>query len=155
MEPDAAIPDGGRILVVDDEAVVADVLRRLLRKEVHRVEVASDAASARVLLESEATCDAVPLAVMLRVPDARQVLGAEGLRVLGWVGVRDPAVAVVMLPAFGSSENAVAARKLGAFASLTKPFKDAEVRHLVAQAVLTTRLRVENHDLRKALEERY
>src|SRR6185295_7681794 len=91
MEPGAAIPDGGRMLVIDDEAVVADVLRGLLRKEGHHVEVASDAASARSLLETDAAWDAVLLDVM----------------------------------------------------------------HLVAQAVLTTRLRVENHDLRRALEERY
>src|SRR5262245_3402156 len=106
MEP-GAISDGGRILVVDDEAVVAGVLRGLLRKEGHRVEVASDAASARVLLESDAAWDAVLLDVML--PDA------DGLHVLRWVREREPALAVVMITAFGSVENAVAAMKLGAF----------------------------------------
>src|SRR6185295_9429775 len=147
MEPGAAIPDGGRMLVIDDEAVVADVLRGLLRKEGHHVEVASDAASARSLLETDAAWDAVLLDVML--PDA------DGLHVLRWVREREQALAVVMITAFGSVENAVAAMKLGAFHYLTKPFKNDEVRHLVAQAVLTTRLRVENQDLRKALEERY
>jgi two-component system response regulator PilR (NtrC family) len=147
MEPAAEITSGGRILVVDDEVVVADVLRGLLRREGHRVEVASDAASARNLLESQPAWDAVLLDVML--PDA------DGLQVLRWVREREPALAVVMITAFGSVENAVAAMKAGAFHYLTKPFKNDEVRHLVAQAVLTTRLRVENHDLRKALEERY
>ena len=59
-----------------------------------------------------------------------------------------------MITAYGTVENAVAAMKAGAFHYVTKPFKNDEVRHLVAQAVQTTRLRRENKDLRKALEER-
>jgi two-component system response regulator PilR (NtrC family) len=147
MASGAEMSSGGRILVVDDEAVVADVLRGLLRREGHDVDVASDAASARSLIESNVSWDALLLDVML--PDA------DGLQVLRWVRERQPELAVVMITAFASVENAVAAMKLGAFHYLTKPFNNDEVRHLVTQAVLTTRLRLENQDLRKALEERY
>ena len=135
------------ILVIDDEPVVADVLRRLLGKEGYRIEVAPDAAAARVLLESDVPWGAALLDVML--PDA------DGLTVLRWIREHRPEIAVVMITAFGSVENAVAAMRLGALHYLPKPFKNDEVRLLVAQAVHTTRLRTENQDLRRALEQRH
>jgi DNA-binding NtrC family response regulator len=137
----------GRILIIDDEPVVADVLGTLLRKEGHDVQAAADAAAGRALIENGSPWDAILLDVML--PDA------DGLEVLRWIRARDSDVAVLMITAFGTVENAVAAMKLGAFHYLTKPFKNEEVRILVAQAVGTTRLRTENKDLKKALEQRY
>ncbi len=136
----------GRILVVDDEPVVGDVLRTVLNPEGHRIEIAVDAASGRAALESGGPWDALLLDVML--PDE------DGLDVLRWVRGSQPELAVVVITAFGSVENAVAAMKLGAFHYLTKPFRNDEVRLLVAQAVQTTRLRAENRNLRRALEQR-
>jgi two-component system response regulator PilR (NtrC family) len=136
----------GRVLVVDDEPVVVEVLRGLLGKEGFEVDVATDAATGRERIESE-DWDALLLDVML--PDA------DGMQVLGWVREHSPDLAVVMITAFGSVESAVAAMKSGAFHYLNKPFNNDEVRHLVARAVQTTRLRLENRDLRRALEDRY
>ena len=136
----------GRVLVIDDEPVVADVLRGLLGKEGFDVEVASTAGEGRNLLEAD-QWDALLLDLML--PDA------DGLDVLRWARDRKPDLAVVMITAYGTVENAVAAMKSGAFHYVTKPFKNDEVRHLVARAVQTTRLHRENEDLRRALEERY
>jgi two-component system response regulator PilR (NtrC family) len=135
-----------RVLVVDDEPVVLDVLRNLLNKEGYAVDAATDAATGRALLE-EGSWDAVLLDLML--PDA------DGLQVLRWIRERQPELAVVMITAFGTVENAVAAMKLGAFHYVTKPFKNDEVRALLRQAVQTTRLRRENKDLKKLLEERF
>ncbi|ANM29296.1 hypothetical protein ABI59_06375 [Acidobacteria bacterium Mor1] len=149
--PAAALLDDdvttGRILVIDDEPVVRDVLQTVLDKQGYRVEVASDAATGRQLLDSETPWDAVLIDVML--PDA------DGLEVLRFVKEHQPGVAAVMITAFGSVENAVAAMKLGAFHYLTKPFKNDEVRALVAHAVQATRLRRENESLKKALEQRH
>jgi len=147
MAPETADALRGRILIVDDEPVVTDVLGTLLRKEGHEVFAASDAGTGRALLESQGPWDAVLLDVML--PDA------NGLDVLRWIRERDADTAVLMLTAFGTVENAVTAMKLGAFHYLTKPFKNEEVRLLVAQAVRTTRLRTENKDLKRELEQRY
>ncbi len=141
----AAAP--GRILIVDDEPVVTDVLGALLRRERHDVSVAQDAAHGRGLFESDGPWDAVLVDVML--PDA------NGLDVLRWIRDRDSDTAVLMITAFGTVESAVTAMKLGAFHYLTKPFKNEEVRLLVAQAVRTTRLRTENKDLKRELEQRY
>jgi DNA-binding NtrC family response regulator len=147
MASESAYAVHGRILIVDDEPVVADVLGTLLRKEGHDVATAADGATGRGLIEAGGPWDAILLDVML--PDA------NGLDVLRWIRDRDPDVAVLMITAFGTVENAVTAMKLGAFHYLTKPFKNEEVRHLVAQAARTTRLRTENKDLKRELEQRY
>ena len=145
--PPALGASSGRILIIDDEPVVADVLGTLLRKEGHEVVVAQDAATGRREVESGVPFDAVLLDVML--PDA------DGLDVLRWFHERQPDTAVLMITAFGTVENAVTAMKLGAFHYLTKPFKNEEVRALVGQALRTSQLAAEVKDLRRALEERH
>ncbi len=147
MAPEPVDPIRGRFLIVDDEPVVADVLGALLRKEGHEVVAAPDAATGRGLLESGGPWDAVLLDVML--PDA------DGLDVLRFIRDRDADMAVMMITAFGTVENAVTAMKLGAFHYLTKPFKNEEVRLLAAQALRTTRLRNENKNLKAELESRH
>jgi len=131
---------------VDDEPVVAEVLTGVLGRDGYRVEVAPDAATGRLLLEAREDWDAVLLDVML--PDA------DGLAVLRWLREHDPDLSVVVVTAFGTVDNAVAAMKAGAFHYLTKPFHNEEVRLLVSQATQTTRLRRENKTLRRALEQR-
>jgi two-component system response regulator PilR (NtrC family) len=143
-QPDSVEP--ARIVVIDDEPVVADVLRSVLGRDGHEIHVAADAATGRALLEYDGPWDVCLVDVML--PDA------DGLEVLRWVRERQPATAVVMITAFGSVQNAVAAMKLGAFHYLTKPFNNDEVRLLVSKAAQTARLQMENKDLRLALEQR-
>jgi len=134
-----------RVLVVDDEPVVVDVLRDVLGRDGHEVEVAPDGVTGRGLL-ARARWDALLLDVML--PDV------DGLEMLSWVREHDPDLAVVVITAFGTVEHAVLAMKSGAFHYVTKPFRNDEVRHLVNRAIQTTRLRLENKNLRRALEER-
>jgi DNA-binding NtrC family response regulator len=146
MAPESADVLHGRILVVDDEPVVADVLGTLLRKQGHEFVAAQDASSGRALIETDGPWDAILIDVML--PDA------NGLDVLRWIRDRDPDTAVLMITAFGTVENAVNAMKLGAFHYLTKPFKNDEVRILVERAMRTTRLRTENKNLKRELAQR-
>jgi DNA-binding NtrC family response regulator len=137
----------GRILVIDDEPVVVDVLRGVLGKQGHAIDAAGSAAACRELLEASRAWELLLLDVML--PDA------HGIDVLRWVHDRQPELAVVMITAHGTIEDAVAAMKAGAFHYVTKPFSNDEVRLIARQAVQTTRLRRENRDLRRALEDRY
>jgi two-component system response regulator PilR (NtrC family) len=137
----------GRVLILDDEPVIQDVLRSLLEKSGYEVTVLGDASSARKLLLKDDDWDVFLLDFMLT--------DGDGMEVLKYSRKLHPELAVVMITAFGTVENAVSAMKLGAFHYLTKPFKNEEVRHLVAQAARTSRLRRENRDLRKALEEKY
>jgi DNA-binding NtrC family response regulator len=146
MDPSAELAEAGRILVIDDEPVVIDVLRSLLEKQGFSVTEALDARAGRACIESTGDWDVVLLDLML--PDA------DGLEILRWVREVRPDLSVVMITAHGTIENAVAAMKAGAFHYVTKPFKNEDVRWLVRQAAATTRLRRENQDLRKALDER-
>jgi DNA-binding NtrC family response regulator len=143
----ADLADNGRarVLVVDDEPVVADVLRDVLGKDGHEVVVAPDGSTGRSLL-GRARWDVLLLDVML--PDV------DGLEMLSWVREHDPDLAVVVITAFGTVEHAVLAMKSGAFHYVTKPFRNDEVRHLVGRAIQTTRLHLENKHLRRALEGR-
>ncbi len=136
----------GRVLVVDDEPVVVDVLRNVLGKQGYQVEVVGDAASFRDVIADEGDFDLLLLDLML--PDA------NGMQVLQWVREHRPELAVVMITAHGTIETAVEAMKSGAFHYVTKPFKNDEVRLIVSQAVQTTRLRRENRSLKQALEDR-
>ena len=136
-----------RVLVIDDEPVVVDVLRSVLGVEGHHVEAGADAACCRRLVEADAAWDLLLLDVML--PDA------DGIEVLEWVRSKRPELAVVMITAHGTIENAVRAMRSGAFHYVTKPFRNEEVRMIVAQAVQTTRLRRENQSLRELLDEEH
>lgn len=136
-----------RVLVIDDEPVVVDVLQTLLARDGYEVQSAGDAAEGRRLIESGERWDLLLLDVML--PDA------DGMEVLNWVREAAPELAVVMITAHGTIADAVTAMRVGAFHYVTKPFNNEEVRLLVAKAVQTTRLRRENQHLRQALDDQY
>ncbi len=140
-------PAGARVLVIDDEPVVVDVLRTLLGQQGCVVEDGADAAACRRLIDGGTEWDLLLLDVML--PDA------NGLQVLEWVREARPELAVVMITAHGTIEDAVQAMRTGAFHYVSKPFKNDEVRSIVSQAVQTTRLRRENHELRQALDDQH
>lgn len=136
----------GRVLVVDDEEVVQDVLGRLLTRGGYSPAIVSSGEEALDRLAHE-RFDAVLLDLMLP--------GRDGMSVLGESLERYPGLPVLMMTAFSSVAGAVEAMKLGAFHYLPKPFKNEEVLNLVSQAISQSRLREENQQLRKALLERH
>jgi DNA-binding NtrC family response regulator len=137
----------GRILVIDDEPVIMDVLDGVLGTEGYDLDFAADAATGREKLGSAENWDLILLDMML--PDA------DGLEVLSWIRESQPDVAVVMITAYGTVENAVAAMQAGAFHYITKPFQNEEVRLLVKKAIQHTHLRKENTDLKRVLGTRF
>ncbi|MFQ5767478.1 MAG: sigma-54-dependent transcriptional regulator [Acidobacteriota bacterium] len=131
-----------RILIIDDEPVLQDVLQRLLKRAGHISRAASSAADGRALLRDWHP-DLLILDVML--PDG------HGLEILRSVKENDPDQQVIMMTAYGSVNDAVAAMKEGAFHYLTKPFSNDEVLLVVQKALDTRRLRQENRRLRSLL----
>ena len=87
MPTQDASADHGRILVIDDEPVVADVLHEVLARDGYEIRIAEDAYTGRQELES-AGWDALLLDVML--PDE------NGMDLLRWVRERSPDLAVVI-----------------------------------------------------------
>jgi two-component system response regulator PilR (NtrC family) len=130
------------VLVVDDEEVIRDVLSSLLLREGHRVREAATAAAALAAAEDE-VFDVILLDMML--PDR------PGLEVLREIKRRDPAAVVVVVTAYSSIENAIAAMREGAFHYIPKPFQNEEVILTVRKGAEQRRLADENRRLRDEL----
>jgi DNA-binding response OmpR family regulator len=125
----------GRVLVVDDEAIVRDVLTRYLEKEGFRVDAAPDGEAA-LALAARSRPDVVILDLMLPKVDGLEVL--RRLRELG-------DVPVVMLTAKGEEVDRVVGLELGADDYVAKPFSPREVVARI-RAVLRRGERAAAHD---------
>jgi DNA-binding NtrC family response regulator len=136
----------GRVLVVDDEEIVREVLETLLRGEDYEVDLAENGPQALARIR-ETDYAVVLLDLMMPEMDGFQVL--EELRRLA-----SPPMALI-LTAFGSIDRAVRATKLGAFDFITKPFKNDEIVLAVKNAAEHHRLQQENSRLKQSLRERY
>ncbi|HEX8603630.1 MAG TPA: sigma-54 dependent transcriptional regulator [Pseudoduganella sp.] len=115
-----------RVLVVDDEDDLRELLEITLLKMGLDVDGAADLAQARALLAAH---DHDLVLTDMRLPDG---LGLELVREIAAAG-RDLPVAVVT--AFGSAENAVVALKAGAFDYITKPVQLDQLRLMVQSAL--------------------
>lgn len=131
-----------RILIVDDEPVMQDVLGTLLRREGFQVTQAANAAEA-LRQADEHDFDLVLLDLML--PDR------PGLEVLTELKQRDPELVVVVITAYSSVETAIVAMREGAFHYIPKPFKNQEVVLTIRKGLEQRRLRTENRALRQQL----
>src|SRR6266545_2810762 len=132
-----------RILVVDDEKSMRDLLSITLEKEGYDVLTAAGGEPAIEALHRESV-DAV--ITDLRMPKV------DGLQVLRAAKEISPDTTVIMITAVASTESAVEAMKLGAYDYITKPFKLDEVNLIVRNALERKRLRDENLYLRRQLE---
>src|SRR5574341_714189 len=132
-----------RILVVDDEKSMRDLLSITLDKEGYDVLTAAGGEPAIEALHRESV-DAV--ITDLRMPKV------DGLQVLRVAKEISPDTAVIVITAVASTETAVEAMKLGAYDYITKPFKLDEVNLIVRNALERKRLRDENLYLRRQLE---
>ena len=132
-----------KVLIVDDEPVVREVLRTVLSRAGYGTSEAATAAEGLALFADPAV-DLVLLDLML--PDR------PGLSILPEMRDRRPDVPVVVVTAYSSVESAIAAMKEGAFHYVPKPFRNEEVVHVVAQALEKKRLVAENRALKARLD---
>ena len=136
----------GCVLVVDDEEVMRDVLKTLLEEDGYSVVLVSTGKEAREKI-TDSSFDLVLLDLML--PDD------NGLVVMQDLQRSDPHLAIVIITAFGSVEQAVKATRLGAFDFITKPFKNDELLLAVGNGIQRRRLTLENLQLKASFKERY
>ncbi|WP_348943910.1 sigma-54 dependent transcriptional regulator [Chitinibacter sp. FCG-7] len=115
-----------RVLVVDDEADLADLLELTLLKMGLDVVKANGVAVARTLLDSQR--------FDLCLSDMRMADG-EGLELVQHIHARKLDVPIAILTAYGSTNNAIAALKAGAFDYLAKPVSLEQLRTLVRSAL--------------------
>src|ERR1700704_4806375 len=131
------------LLVIDDEEIMREILETLLAREGYSVRLASTGAEG-VELARSVPFDAAIVDVMMP--------GMDGMAVLQELKKIDDELPVLMITAFASVENAIAAMKRGAFDYITKPFKNDEVLVVVRNAVERRQLIAENTALRQNLQ---
>ena len=138
-------PDGApkpRILVVDDEPSMRDMLRIVLRRDGFEVLIADSGRQALEMLKRE------PVDLLLsdiRMPDVNGVDVLRGAKEIN----RD--IVAIMMTAFASTDTAVEAMRLGAVDYFTKPFSMDELRLKVRRHLEASRLIQENVLLKRAL----
>ena len=118
--------DLSRVLVVDDEADIRELLDLTLARMGLSVDCAGSVAEAKSLLEREryGLC-----LTDMRLPDG------EGLEIVSLIGAAYGETPVAVITAFGNADNAVAALKAGAFDYLAKPVALNQLRTLVKSAL--------------------
>ena len=114
--------DAKRILIVDDEPLLRDFLQEILARKHYTVAVAGDGEEALSLLENE------EYALVFTDWRMGKMDGVSLLRAARRVS---PSTRFVIMTAYATVENAVAAMKLGACDYLTKPFSGEQVERLV------------------------
>jgi len=122
-EPAAQVPAARRrLLVVDDDADICDLLRDRLESEGFHVDTAADGRTALRIL-AETPVDGVLLDIAL--PEV------DGFEVLRQLRPQQPALPVVMMTAVEALDRAMAAVEAGAQGYLLKPFDAARLRQIV------------------------
>jgi response regulator RpfG family c-di-GMP phosphodiesterase len=134
--------DAARILVVDDERVIREILAEFLTLEGFSVNTVEDGEKAL----TELRLNPYDLLITdLKMPRL------SGLQLLEKIEAERLGVLTVLMTGFGTVETAIEAMKKGAYDYLLKPFKVEEVIHVVERALYRQRLQTENIRLREAL----
>ncbi len=140
--PQAADRRPPRILVVDDERSMRELLAIVLRREGYEVLLADNGRSAIDLLEREP----VDLLISdIKMPDL------SGVDVLRAAKKIDQDILGIMITAFASTETAVEAMRLGACDYLSKPFDIDLLKMKVREKIENRQLRQENLLLKRTL----
>ena len=132
-----------KILVVDDDAAIREVLRIRLESWGYQVEQAADAGQARELVRSYNPELVISDVVM---PDV------SGLRLLRSLMADEPARTIVLMTAHGTVDIAVEAIKLGAHDFLTKPLDYSKLKAIVEAAESEVQLQQKSNRLTSKLE---
>ena len=144
-EPVVSQARKGSILVIDDEEIMREILEALLSREGYDVRLAANAAEGLDLARAMPFDAAI---VDMMMP------GMDGIATLDELKKADDDLPVLMITAFASVENAIAAMKRGAYDYITKPFKNEEVLVVLRNALAQRRLVAENRALRQNLQAR-
>ena len=135
-----------RILVVDDEEQMRDLLAKVLERKGYQVSVCGDGTQALAFLEREP--------VDLVITDVRMP-GLNGMEALRAIKELNSEIVVLIMTAFGSIDQAVQAVKEGAYDYINKPFKIDEILLTIEKALEERHLRHEVSTLRQELRTRY
>ncbi|MEE8164633.1 MAG: sigma-54 dependent transcriptional regulator, partial [Myxococcota bacterium] len=132
-----------KVLVVDDDKAMREMLAALLEDAGHVAEQAANADEAIERLRDE---DFDAVLSDIRMP------GQSGIEMLGEIRDLRPETPVILMTAFGSIDSAVEAMQAGAFDYVTKPFQRDAVLVSLERAFERRILQQENRQLRRAVD---
>jgi response regulator RpfG family c-di-GMP phosphodiesterase len=135
-------PETPRILVVDDEKVIREILADFLNMEGYVVHTVEDGAEALKELHRRS--------YNLVISDLKMP-NMGGLELIQNITEESLPVLTVIMTGFGTVETAIEAMKKGAYDYILKPFKVEEVVHIVQRGLDRQRLQHENIRLKDAL----
>ena len=116
----------GDILIVDDDARLRQSFEKLLAAEGHTVRTASNGEAALAAVRAQ-----LPDLVIMDV----RMPGMSGLEAFKAMHEIEPKLPVIIMTAFGTTETAIEATKLGAFEYVLKPFEIPDILALISQAL--------------------
>lgn len=114
------------ILVVDDEAVIREGMRRILGVAGYHVETS---ASGRVAIEKIQDQDFDVVITDLKMP------GMDGIEVLKTIRILQPDVPVIIITGYSTVDTAIEAMKNGAFDYIAKPFTSELITEKIQKAI--------------------
>src|SRR4051812_13550631 len=141
IDPTAA-PPAARILIVDDERSMREMLAILLRREGHDVAIAENGRRALEFLNERAFDLVVSNA---RMPDL------DGLQVLRHARSINPSVIAIMITAYGSPDLIKGVEELGVNDYVEKPFNTEVLKFRIRKELDRRRLQQENVLLKRAM----
>ena len=133
-----------KLLVVDDEKNIRDTLGRFLGSHGHEIAIAESGREALDLTNRNGTFDLV-------LSDWRMA-EMNGLELLNEIKAKFPATIVILMTAYATVQNAVAAMRAGAYDYVTKPFSLDQIQHAVDRALEVKELRTEVQALRNSID---
>src|SRR5262245_49139268 len=134
-------PPPAKLLVVDDEPSLRQMLEISFRRAGYEVVTAAGYRRAKEAIE-QSTRPFPVVVTDLAMPDG------SGLDVLSAAKARSPATEVILITAHSTVENAIEAMRSGAYDFVTKPFQPAELTARVVKALEKQAIRLENERLR-------
>ena len=132
-----------KILVIDDEEIIRQGIKRLLTKQQYDVYLAENGEAGLAILKKE------PIHIVLldlKMP------GMDGMEVLQSIMKAHMDVTVIVVTGHGTLEEAVSAMKMGAYDFISKPFLPDHLKQVVGRAVELRRLEQERNLLAEERE---
>lgn len=134
-----------KILIIDDDASILEVLQMRLKALGYSVSIAKDGDEAKTVLFQNK--------INLVLVDLR-LSEENGIELMGDIIKNYPKLPIIIITAHGSIESAVEAMRRGAYSYITKPFRNDDLAMQIKNALEKQRLTQEIEYLRNQLDER-
>jgi nitrogen regulation protein NR(I) len=135
-----------KVLVIDDDLIIREMLETFLTKEDYEVTTAYDGKDALEIIKTERFDIILTDLVMPNMSGIELLKEANSLKIIS---------PFILMTAFGTIQTAVEAMRHGAFDYITKPFNLDELTIMMKRALKISRLQIENVLMKKQLKKKY